>query len=561
MNPSGRHIVIFAAPRSGSTLLATLAANKTGRKCLWEYFHPKHRRLADSRGSNTSQRMPLRKWLLARLAALDSVEQAVLKVFPHHVDAIWPEFTQWAQKRALVIVLYRRNPRAQILSYGIAQATGVWNDVLNKERSASGPQQVSHKALETAARHLEQFYARWEQLQSDRIISYEDLCASTNLCLTNLFGQETSDVEVYKIPAQLEPKWNAVRNVDLVRVWLRDLATILEKTISLPTPATYVRLTHENPDHTRHVLVDWTLGNYCNYSCSYCPPSLHSGSQKFPTVQSIVEFARRVVSHFRALNKRCLFQFTGGEVTLHRDFKDIVRKIVALDAEVSLLSNGSMPLRWWEDIAHLLDAVLLTYHIEHANLDRFLKLATLLMSKTRVHVNVTMIPERFAECRGVITRLQEAHCNLSVTAKPLLVDFGDIMYPYSENQRKFLTEQQMPFKQRVRSSRGLMVRESTDGERRAVKPAHLIASFENRWTGWRCSIGTESLVIKLDGSIYRGHCRVGGLIGKIDSGHFSLPTSPVTCTRDRCSCAADILTTKVRPGLRSHSNMEIDKRE
>jgi hypothetical protein len=66
----------------------------------------------------------------------------------------------------------------------------------------------------------------------------------------------------------------------------------------------------------------------------------------------------------------------------------------------------------------------------------------------------------------------------------------------------------------------------------------------NKYKGWSCNAGIESLMINWDGEVHRATCRVGGTLGNIYSNSFSIPVEPVICDRNYCTCAADIPLTK-----------------
>jgi MoaA/NifB/PqqE/SkfB family radical SAM enzyme len=66
----------------------------------------------------------------------------------------------------------------------------------------------------------------------------------------------------------------------------------------------------------------------------------------------------------------------------------------------------------------------------------------------------------------------------------------------------------------------------------------------NQYKDWTCYAGIESLMINWDGEVHRATCRVGGSLGNIYDGSFNVPTEPITCTRNFCTCAADIPLTK-----------------
>ena len=69
----------------------------------------------------------------------------------------------------------------------------------------------------------------------------------------------------------------------------------------------------------------------------------------------------------------------------------------------------------------------------------------------------------------------------------------------------------------------------------------------NKYKGWTCNAGIESLMINWDGDVHRATCRVGGSLGNIYEGNFVAPSEPVTCDRNFCTCAADIPLTKTAP--------------
>jgi MoaA/NifB/PqqE/SkfB family radical SAM enzyme len=75
----------------------------------------------------------------------------------------------------------------------------------------------------------------------------------------------------------------------------------------------------------------------------------------------------------------------------------------------------------------------------------------------------------------------------------------------------------------------------------------------NEYRGWTCNAGIESLMINWDGDVHRATCRVGGSLGNIYTGTFAVPANPVVCTRDNCTCAADIPLTKYAPAQEKSS--------
>jgi organic radical activating enzyme len=73
----------------------------------------------------------------------------------------------------------------------------------------------------------------------------------------------------------------------------------------------------------------------------------------------------------------------------------------------------------------------------------------------------------------------------------------------------------------------------------------IVGSKKNYFKDWSCGAGVESIYVDMDGRIFVASCRVGGELGHIDS-HLNVPTDWITCTREVCSCGADLFIPKVK---------------
>ena len=109
----------------------------------------------------------------------------------------------------------------------------------------------------------------------------------------------------------------------------------------------YIKLKHEDPKHESWFVVNWCLGNTCNFKCSYCPSALHDGSIGWPELETIKKFILTVKEQVQ--RKNIYFEFTGGEVTTYRHFAEVCKYCTELGIKVGLISNGSRTLRYWEE--------------------------------------------------------------------------------------------------------------------------------------------------------------------------------------------------------------------
>jgi organic radical activating enzyme len=308
-----------------------------------------------------------------------------------------------------------------------------------------------------------------------------------------------------------------------------------------------VALEHTAAEQARNTLVEWMLGNRCTFACSYCPPELHDGSLPWISADVILPFLEEVRRHYsERLGRRVWIQYTGGEPTVHPDFARILAAGHAAGFRQCLISNASRTLRFWSDIVGAFDFAILTYHSEFAEFDHFLAVARLVSENHPLHINVTMIPERFDDCLAAASRLHAALGDISIALKPLRKGFGSELYPYDDEQKETM-RRGLPARREPGAvlPRTTMTLRGRQGSARVVHANRLILDGLNHWQGWRCMAGLESLRIKPDGSVYRSVCGVGGRLGRVGE-PIAFPTTAVTCDRSACACISDILISKRR---------------
>jgi len=280
----------------------------------------------------------------------------------------------------------------------------------------------------------------------------------------------------------------------------------------------------------------WNLGNQCTYKCSYCPEIFHSGSIPFQSTENIQNF-------FKKLPKSHVM-FTGGEATFHTDFEKIVLEKPD-HLEISVISNASRPIAFWERIGPNLKSVTLTYHTEFAQFDRFLATAELLFTtyKKIGRINLTMIPEKWEQCVEVYEKLLTA--NLQVIPKPLLEDFGikatKISTAYTSEQLDWISS-----KNQTEGYKSMKVLDKDGNLLYRTNQSELLSSKQTNFTDWLCYTNTQTMYIGMEGNIHMATCGQRIKIGTIYDESYIIPTEPFVCKQKFCWCHSDILPRKVK---------------
>ena len=316
----------------------------------------------------------------------------------------------------------------------------------------------------------------------------------------------------------------------------------------------YNVLDHHHESTKDWVVVNWNLGNMCNFSCSYCPSILNDGSFGWNEYDVVKNFIDEVIKVYAP--RTVYFEFTGGEVTLWKDFVKTAMYIKERGHDIGFISNGSRTIRWWEKNKVNFDHVCLSFHPEEGDHEHFLEVVQIMSKQCRTHVNIMMHndPDKFEIGKGLAQDVIACE-NISIALQPLVIDFGNERYPYTDEQLQIIDDQFKDYGSKIKHTkefkiyRGSMDMIDTVNDLKQNSSAHrFIADNQNNWKGWDCWAGNEQFVVDFDGSIWRGWCRVGGSFGNIKRPEqINFPDKPVRCNKAYCHCNFDIMCKKVLP--------------
>ena len=316
----------------------------------------------------------------------------------------------------------------------------------------------------------------------------------------------------------------------------------------------YNRLDHHHEDCKNWIVVNWNLGNMCNFSCSYCPSILHDGSFGWNDFEVVQKFIDVVIENYAP--RKVYFEFTGGEVTLWRDFIRTAEYIKERGHDIGFISNSSRTIRWWEKNKEKFDHVCLSFHPEEGNAEHFIEVVKIMSQQCRTHVNVMMHydPKIWPSCVHVAEEAIKIP-NISLALQPLIIDFGETLYEYTSEQTELIDNQWTKFGKKIQHTKSWkMYRGSMDmwddvNKLSQNSSAHrFINDKTNNWEGWLCWSGLEQIVVDFDGSVMIGWCRVGGALGNMKQPErIRWPVKPTMCTKSMCHCNFDIMSKKLLP--------------
>jgi organic radical activating enzyme len=152
----------------------------------------------------------------------------------------------------------------------------------------------------------------------------------------------------------------------------------------------------KNNDYEDFLSIDFYLTNVCNYSCHYCHPGLNEGDKRF--FQDYKLFIKNV-DHLLTVykknfnKKRIKIELSGGEPSLWPKVGEFAKHLKETHPEIiciSITTNASRTMRWWEENAQYFDEVHISLHAE-GDPYHIIKVADYVFNKTENHVAVNVM--------------------------------------------------------------------------------------------------------------------------------------------------------------------------
>ena len=281
--------------------------------------------------------------------------------------------------------------------------------------------------------------------------------------------------------------------------------------------------------------IEWNIGKRCNYDCSYCPAEIHDNFSE----HTDIEILKKTVDIISKMNKPRI-SFTGGEPCVHPKFTELLEYAKPKVTWINVTTDGTRTAEYYQSILdNYLNHIVFSLHFEYdwkKVLETIIRAVNSSVNKNAL-VHVMMLPGLLNDVHDACRRLLNG--NIKYSLRPIRWtkkhdDFED-MNRYNEEEKKFLKIQNHnpPHNTLIDKTKTCNVND-------------MLILKTNKFKGWLCNAGLESLMINWYGDVHRATCRVGGSLGNIYNGTFQFPIDPIVCTREWCTCAADINLTKIK---------------
>ena len=325
-------------------------------------------------------------------------------------------------------------------------------------------------------------------------------------------------------------------------------------------------------DPDRPVNIQWSMGNTCNYECTYCPPILHNGSKPWLSTQLYIDTIHKICKYYKEQNRQLHFELIGGEVTTIPGFEEILRTIADYNASIIVYTNGSRTIRWWEEAREYLEGVVITYHPLTMDEEHLFEVVKTLKGHCTIDLNIAGIGGQVVELGKVADRLrelfkdnaQQSIYDVNITVKTMYKKFlgnnheqQDPFYEYTQDEIKILQRPGViPRPPEPQAEEDTTPQEQEherfwateflyeDGSVKYVQSHQIINEGLNSFKGMKCELGYDGINIDMNGEIISSWCGAKnfGNITQIES--WDLPKTETVCPHEFCNNLNDISITK-----------------
>jgi organic radical activating enzyme len=251
---------------------------------------------------------------------------------------------------------------------------------------------------------------------------------------------------------------------------------------------------YEQGHNPSQLIVQWNLGNTCNYSCEYCPSILHNGTRPWVDIALIENTLLKIKNYFP--QKTMKVEFLGGEITLYKDFIPLMKFCKDNNIPNMIFTNASRTFRHWEEVLPYLDEILLTFHPNTTDKNHFENIIKLCRQhKSKFYVHVAMPKNVFWDTASYATHLKDTYPELLISSVLMMdkehrMNYDGFYYDYSEEEIKFVKKSD--------SSKTRFVAEYEDASVEILNITDIKHRHLNQFKGLHCGTEESISIINID---------------------------------------------------------------
>lgn len=291
--------------------------------------------------------------------------------------------------------------------------------------------------------------------------------------------------------------------------------------------------------------ISWILGRFCNYNCSYCWPYARSSTVDYQDHEVYIKVIDEIKKQSRENGfDKFHWSFSGGEPTTYKRLLDLVKHlddgIKTPYQSIHMTTNLSPGTKWWKSWCENTDmlqrrSITASYHDEFAKEQEFGdKCLQLMHQGVHLTINQVMVPGRFWSLYERCKRFSERGIN--ITLKPQSDETASFIIDGYTEEMINIMKNEFHQKDRENNVYQISLFDINNKEYLFDQAERFNAFGFNKFKGWKCNSGYQSIVVRED-QIKRSYSCRDEPLGDLNS--FKLFSEPRICITDSCVSSAD----------------------
>jgi MoaA/NifB/PqqE/SkfB family radical SAM enzyme len=293
----------------------------------------------------------------------------------------------------------------------------------------------------------------------------------------------------------------------------------------------------------------WVINNICPNRCSYCPSSLHLGTNH----NYDWENARRFFTDLFKRYPKIHCSVAGGEPSMSPFLEELIQIFKDNDSTIGLTSNAAKPASFWDRVSPDLNYICFSWHAEFIDKNFRAKVEAAMMN-TSVTIRIMMNTQHWERSVEEYLFWKDNPYVLVEPVKALNWNSSSVdpkAYTYTPEQERWFESNIVvgKFKSHLKARKFLDLGATfhfDDGTE--VKDPNVVTLINNGQTnfyGYKCEVGLKEMFIDWRGLVYLSNCQIGGVIGNINEpDDIQWPSGPVICNKNICHCTSDVVINK-----------------
>ena len=304
--------------------------------------------------------------------------------------------------------------------------------------------------------------------------------------------------------------------------------------------------------------IDLSVGNVCNYKCWYCFPGANEGNHKFPEYETFKHNITHLLNHYKNNGKKIFnISFVGGEPTHWPKLIEFIKHLKEnFNCVISMTTNGSKPLDYWQKIVPYFDRIQMSCHHQYVDIKKFRDVCDYMYEQNViVSASVMMDPNAWDTCLDLVKYLKQSKKRWTIRYVELLGE--SITYTAEQTAVLNLHRARGPnlfwFWKNNKTYMSKVVATTDSGNKIKMKDNGLLLNRLNNFYGWECNLGVDWVHVSFDGKI-SGTC--GQLLYNQNTSYnlrdlnfiedFNPTIQPVICKQLSCNCMAETNMPKLK---------------